>query len=213
MRARGNPLLTLGSDCAGLHGGGLALEALGVQHSTSFLSEKDPAARRVLEANFDFEWLQEDCMTRDVAATPSVDLYTAGFPCVPYSCAGLGGGLASADGLVGLACIRYIARKRPGMFLLENVSNLVSTRHMDAFNSMLSLLSSIQDHRFVCVFRAAVATVMLPCANPTITTGPAHRGASVPHGVQVAQQPRLRSRPTKSTACLHRGAVEHAAQL
>ena len=152
MGARGHPLLTVGSDCAGLHGGGLALEALGVQHVTSFLSEADPAAQQVLEANFEFGWLQDNCLTRDVAATPSVDLYTAGFPCVPYSSAGLGHGLASADGLVGLACIRYIARQRPGMFLLENVAHLVSARHADAFHMMLSLLSSIQDRRFRLVF-------------------------------------------------------------
>ena len=152
MGARGHPLLTVGSDCAGLHGGGLALEALGVQRVTSFLSEADPAAQQVLEANFEFGWLQDNCLTRDVAATPSVDLYTAGFPCVPYSSAGLGHGLASADGLVGLACIRYIARQRPGMFLLENVAHLVSARHAGAFHMMLSLLSSIQDRRFRLVF-------------------------------------------------------------
>ena len=116
-------VLRLGSDCSGYNAAGLALEQIGVKYTDAFLSDIDPHVRKVLRKNFPtIGALYKDATTRDVDATPAVDLYTAGFPCQPYSSQGCHGGHKDhRGGPIVQAILQYLRQRKPRAFVLENV--------------------------------------------------------------------------------------------
>lgn len=99
-----------------------------------FASEWDKYAQMTYEQNF--KHMPEGDITKILASTiPDHDILTAGFPCQPFSIAGvtknnaLGknhGWLHETQGTLFFDVVRIIDRKRPKAFLLENVKNLKS---------------------------------------------------------------------------------------
>ena len=75
-------------------------------------------------------------------ADRKLDLYTAGFPCQPWSSEGKGEGRQDklGRGKVFDHISRYIDRAQPTVFCLENVSALTHSQHKDAFNAILETL-------------------------------------------------------------------------
>jgi DNA (cytosine-5)-methyltransferase 1 len=116
---------------AGIGGIRLAFENAGA--TCVFSSEWDEMAQKTYEANFGEKPVGD--ITKILAdAIPDHDILTAGFPCQPFSIAGvtkhkaLGNahGFAHAtQGTLFFDVARIIDRKRPQAFLLENVKNLV----------------------------------------------------------------------------------------
>ena len=117
---------------AGIGGFRLALEHPGGE--CVFASEWDKYAQLTYQRNFghlpagDITKIPEDSI-------PDHDILTAGFPCQPFSIAGvtkhnaLGnhhGLLHATQGTLFFDVARIIKRKRPEAFILENVKNLVS---------------------------------------------------------------------------------------
>lgn len=120
---------------AGIGGIRMAFEAHG--GCCVFTSEWNPHARKTYLANFpeSAHTFQGDITKIDAADIPSHDVLLAGFPCQPFSIAGvskknaLGHAHGFADetqGTLFFDVARIIAAKRPAAFLLENVKNLVS---------------------------------------------------------------------------------------
>jgi DNA (cytosine-5)-methyltransferase 1 len=72
-----------------------------------------------------------------------VDVYVAGFPCQPYSKAGKNFGLQDERASVFNAVRDYISTRRPTIFILENVKNLISRSHRDAFGHIMRLLLNL----------------------------------------------------------------------
>lgn len=117
---------------AGIGGIRLAFEAVGAR--CVFSSEWDALAQKTYAANFDDQPAGD--ITQVAADTiPEHDILTAGFPCQPFSIAGVSKhrSLGNADGFAHATqgtlffdVARIIAAKRPQAFLLENVKNLVS---------------------------------------------------------------------------------------
>jgi DNA (cytosine-5)-methyltransferase 1 len=117
---------------AGIGGFRLALEHWGGE--CVFASEWDKYAQLTYASNFghipegDITKIHEDSI-------PDHDILTAGFPCQPFSIAGvtkhnaLGnkhGLLHATQGTLFFDAARIIKRKRPKAFILENVKNLLS---------------------------------------------------------------------------------------
>ena len=141
--------MRLGGDCSGYNSAGLALEALHVKYEDVFTSEVDKKVRQVLKRNFpdlkSGKNIQHDCTTRDPKTTPECDLYTAGFPCQPYSTQGANkGSRDSRSKAIIRAILAYITEKLPRVFCLENVSGLVD-EHREFFDWVLKRLKEIQD--------------------------------------------------------------------
>lgn len=120
---------------AGIGGVRLAFESIGGE--CVMTSEWDPYARRTYEANFPSEnhRFEGDITKVDAADIPDHDVLLAGFPCQPFSIAGvskknaLGRPHGFADltqGTLFFDVVRILQEKRPPAFMLENVRNLKS---------------------------------------------------------------------------------------
>ena len=141
----GSPMkLRLGSDCTGYNAASIAMESLRVQHTNVFASDINRDVRAVLSANFDIHQVFEDCTSHDA---PPVDIYTAGFPCQPYSNQGRNKGKNDRRGSpIVKSIIAYIRTKLPAAFVLENVTGLVQ-QHRRWFDQIISELETISNSK------------------------------------------------------------------
>jgi site-specific DNA-cytosine methylase len=154
---RVKPVIKIGSDCTGLNAARLAFEflGLGLKVKEVFACEVSAVARKVIKHNFDMTdaKIYEDITERDHAAAPYVDFYSAGFPCQSYSRQGLGEGVSSTNGNVGLHCLMFIRNKRPKAFILENVASLASKRHWHDFSLIMNFIKGIKDKAGQSIYR------------------------------------------------------------
>ncbi len=95
----------------------------GVSAECVLASDIDADAQRAYEANFGHRPLGD---VRAVHAddVPDHDLLLAGFPCQPFSIAGLRGGFTDDRGTLFFEIRRILEAKRPRAFVLENVKQL-----------------------------------------------------------------------------------------
>jgi DNA (cytosine-5)-methyltransferase 1 len=126
---------------AGIGGMRLAFESVGGR--CVFTSEWNPFARRTYTANFgEGHSIAGDIREQAEDAIPDHDLLLAGFPCQPFSIAGVSkknalgrphGFACATQGTLFFDVARILAAKRPRAFLLENVKNLVGHDHGRTF--------------------------------------------------------------------------------
>ena len=121
---------------AGIGGTRMGFEAIG--GDCVFTSEWDKYARQTYSANFtnSVEHIYEGDITLvDASKVPDHDLLLAGFPCQPFSIAGVSkknslgrkhGFKDATQGTLFFDIARILDEKRPSTFLLENVKNLLS---------------------------------------------------------------------------------------
>jgi DNA (cytosine-5)-methyltransferase 1 len=74
---------------------------------------------------------------------PDHDILLAGFPCQPYSIAGLRKGLADERGKVFNDIIRIIRDKKPTVFLLENVRGIMAHDNGETFKYIIKRLENL----------------------------------------------------------------------
>jgi DNA (cytosine-5)-methyltransferase 1 len=120
---------------AGIGGMRLGFEAMGGK--CVFTSEWDAYSNKTYRANFpdDEHEIAGDITKIDAAEIPAHDVLVGGFPCQPFSIAGVSkknalgrphGFECKTQGTLFFDVARIISRKRPRAFLLENVKNLLS---------------------------------------------------------------------------------------
>ena len=145
-------LLVVGSICSGMGTGMFALrsilgEAFINNHvSQAFHCEINKHAQRFHADNWKGGGvLCEDVSHKAFRKAPAVDLLTAGFPCQPFSLAGLGEGTADSQGrgTVIYNIISYMRRTHPQTVVLENVEGLL-TCHVQPFYQILTLIRNIK---------------------------------------------------------------------
>lgn len=90
-----------------------------------FSSDIDEFAKISYNANFGEEPFG-DITKIESKDIPDHDILFAGFPCQPFSIAGLGKGFNDIRGTLFFEIARIISEKRPKAFVLENVKRLVS---------------------------------------------------------------------------------------
>lgn len=116
-----------------------------------FTSEWNKYAVQTYRANYpsDNHDIDGDITTIDVASIPQHDLLLAGFPCQPFSIAGVSkknslgrahGFHCDAQGTLFFDVARIIEHHRPRAFLLENVKNLMSHDKGKTFKVILRTL-------------------------------------------------------------------------
>ncbi|NPD14622.1 DNA (cytosine-5-)-methyltransferase [Xinfangfangia sp. D13-10-4-6] len=134
---------------AGIGGLRRAMEAAGGR--CVFTSEWDRFAQKTYHANYpDNRPIAGDIREVDAADVPAHDVLVAGFPCQPFSIAGvskknaLGRAHGFADetqGTLFFDVARLIKHHRPAAFLLENVKNLQSHDKGNTFAVIRRVLS------------------------------------------------------------------------
>lgn len=131
---------------AGIGGIRLAFESVGGE--CVFSSEINPYACQTYEANHG-ERPAGDITQVDEADIPDHDILAAGFPCQPFSIAGVSkkqslnrehGFRDKTQGTLFFDIVRIISKKKPSAFLLENVKNLVSHDGKRTFETILDVL-------------------------------------------------------------------------
>ena len=134
---------------------GIGGTRLGVERSGGkcvFTSEWDSYAQKTYKANFGDEHLIiGDIVPYDAKDIPDHDLLVAGFPCQPFSIAGVSkknslgrphGFECTTQGTLFFDVARIIAEKKPKAFLLENVKNLRSHNGGHTFKVIMDVLKN-----------------------------------------------------------------------
>lgn len=117
-----------------------------------FTSEWDKYSQKTYRANFpdDDHEINGDITKIDAADIPAHDVLLAGFPCQPFSIAGVSkknalgrahGFEDKTQGTLFYDVARIIAHHRPAAFLLENVRNLVSHDKGKTFQTIKDVLT------------------------------------------------------------------------
>ena len=129
---------------AGIGGFHLALSNLGAK--CVFASEKDKFARQTYEENFDtanFEF-NDDIRKISPDQIPDHDVLCAGFPCQPFSQAGLKKGFKDGEdserGNLFYCILDILEAKKPRAFILENVRHLIKHDEGRTFDTIQKLL-------------------------------------------------------------------------
>lgn len=133
---------------AGIGGIRMAFENAGGK--CVFSSEWDSYAQKTYKANFD-EIPADDITKISEKDIPDHDILTGGFPCQPFSIAGVSkhnalgndhGFKHDTQGTLFFDVARIIAEKKPKAFLLENVKNLVSHDKGKTYTVILNTLKN-----------------------------------------------------------------------
>lgn len=135
---------------AGIGGLRRGFDAIGGQ--CVFTCEMNKFSQQTYRANFGDEHdIAGDITLVDAADIPAHDLLLAGFPCQPFSIAGVSkknslgrahGFLDDTQGTLFFDVVRILAHHRPRAFLLENVKNLLSH---DRGNTMRVILHALDE--------------------------------------------------------------------
>ncbi len=136
--------------------GGIRLGFEGIGGKCVFTSEWDAYAQKTYAANFgDDHPISGDITAIDAADIPDHDVLLAGFPCQPFSLAGVSkknalgrphGFECTTQGTLFFDVARIIAEKKPAMFLLENVKNLASHDGGNTLRVILDVLRRQLDY-------------------------------------------------------------------
>lgn len=131
--------------------GGIRLGFQSVGGTCVFTSEWNEYSKRTYQVNFgDNHPFVGDIVPYPAEEIPDHDVLLAGFPCQPFSIAGVSkknalgrphGFECTTQGTLFFDVARIIAAKRPKAFLLENVKNLVSHDGGNTFNIIIDTLT------------------------------------------------------------------------
>lgn len=141
-------VIRVGTECSGMESVSMALKNLGIlgRCSLEFCCEIDKWCRNFIWQNHPPKIMLNDITCRDPATTPPCDLYVAGFPCQPFSRAGLMEGTEDSKGRGNIFehVLSYLQVHRPRAVILENVEGLCAKRFADTLNGMLQSLMDIK---------------------------------------------------------------------
>lgn len=125
---------------AGIGGMRLPFEEMGGR--CVFSSEIDLAACETYKSNFN-EWPQGDITQIAEEDIPDHDVLLAGFPCQAFSIIGKRLGFADTRGTLFFEIERILREKKPRMFLLENVPQLITIQKGRVFEEILLKLEEL----------------------------------------------------------------------
>ena len=146
------PLFTFIDLFAGIGGLRRGFDAIGGK--CVFTSEWDTYSQATYKANYrcDDHRVEGDITQIEAASIPSHDILLAGFPCQPFSIAGVSkknalgrahGFNDETQGTLFFDVARIIAHHKPKAFLLENVKNLVNHDKGNTFAVILRTLDEL----------------------------------------------------------------------
>lgn len=131
--------------------GGIDLGFIQAGFDIVWANEMDAAACRTYRHNFPNTNLIEGDIKRIATSDiPDCDVLTAGFPCQPFSIAGLQKGFKDRDGNLFFEITKIIDAKRPKVVFLENVPNLM--KHDDG-KTFLVIFNGLAQFGYAVYYR------------------------------------------------------------
>lgn len=127
---------------AGIGGIRLGVEQAFGSVDCVFTSEIDKHAVTTYKANFKDSHIFGDIKQIDENDVPDHDILLAGFPCQPFSQAGLKKGFADTRGTLFFDIERILLAKQPKAFLLENVKQLKGHDKGRTFQTIIDHLNN-----------------------------------------------------------------------
>lgn len=124
--------------CSGIGGFHFGLQ----KHNCVLACDINKYCRESYKTNFKIE-CKNNIFELDSNELCDFDILCAGFPCQPFSAAGLKKGLKDDRSKVYDKLIDIIANKRPGIILLENVKNLLSMNGGEVIKKIVSDLQQL----------------------------------------------------------------------
>lgn len=121
--------------------GGIRMGFEDVGGDCVFTSEWDSAAQKTYQANFG-EIPYGDITKIRPEEIPTFDMLLAGFPCQPFSMAGLRKGFDDIRGTLFFDIARIVKYHKPSVVFLENVKNLASH---DKGNTLKTIVKTLED--------------------------------------------------------------------
>lgn len=118
-----------------------------------FSSEWDKFAQKTYRVNFG-ETPHGDITKIESDSIPDFDILLGGFPCQPFSSAGLKKGFADTRGTLFFEIERIMRDKRPKAFLLENVKQLRTHDHGRTLKVILNHIDSLNYYVKYDILRA-----------------------------------------------------------
>lgn len=139
---------------AGIGGFHLAFHKCGAK--CVFASEWDEFARKTYEHNFKkispslFEngRFAGDITKIDAKDIPDFDILTGGFPCQPFSQAGLKKGFNETRGTLFFDIARILKEKQPQAFFIENVRGLLNHNNGETFSTIKKVIEEELNYSF-----------------------------------------------------------------
>ncbi len=127
-----------------------AASALKLNAECVWACDIDRWAKETYHANFGVE-VQDDITKIEAQDIPDHDLLCAGFPCQAFSVFGKMQGFADTRGTLFFDIARVLEAKRPAMFILENVKQLMTHHQGKTISVILEALKSLD---YTVEFRA-----------------------------------------------------------
>ncbi len=136
-------MIKLFDSFAGYGGAHYALEKAKIQFKAVGFSENDPYASKLYELNHPGTKNFGDITKIDSKILPDFNFFTGGFPCQPFSSAGLGVGEDDTRGTLFHDVLRICECKNPEHILLENVKGLITKRHRGTLSTIKNKLRQL----------------------------------------------------------------------
>ena len=137
----------------GIGGLRLAVENIarekGISTSCVLSSDIDSDSQAMYEANFG-EKPFGDIHKISASNVPDHDLLLAGFPCQPFSIIGERKGFEDTRGTLFFEIVRILAEKKPRMFVLENVKQLVGH---DKGHTLKRIMESLEELGYMAQYK------------------------------------------------------------
>ena len=130
---------------AGYGGASFGLKRSGIDYEVIGMSEFDPFASKLLAVNFPNIKNWGDITKIDPEELPDFDMFTGGFPCQPFSSAGMQMGVEDkyGRGTLFYEILRIVRVKLPTYILLENVKGLTAKKFEPTFNRIKEILKEL----------------------------------------------------------------------
>ena len=134
----------VGSDFSGMEMGIVALRKLGIPYHHCFSTDNNSRCASLIQTCFRPDVLYEGIENRDPGSMAYVDVMLSSPPCQPFSSAGKSRGVCDPRGNLVKHSLRYVKRKRPRVFIMENVKRLLSQKHQGVWLKIKSALTSMK---------------------------------------------------------------------
>ena len=136
--------------CSGIGGFHYGLK----KHKCVLACDINKLCRESYETNFNIK-CKEDIFELNVNELCDFDILCAGFPCQPFSSAGLKKGMKDDRSKVYDRILKIILEKQPSLVLLENVKNLLVLNKGEVIKKIVSDLENLNYNISFCLLNTA----------------------------------------------------------